>query len=114
MHSDYFEALQALAKCTFQCGSYDKRFVNNLSSLGPYDMLTVRQEQNIERLTFRYRKQLGRLKYGAPIAFIEAVAERARATQAERMREVKYHWVPEQRPGPTKENPQLTLLEHAA
>lgn len=113
MHSDYYEALQALAKCVYQVGSYDKRFVHDLARLGPYDMLTLKQQNNIERLAFRYRRQLGGMKYSVPIAFIESMADRAKAAKAgERTpEEVKYHWVPEQRPQrtPEKPNPQMTL-----
>jgi hypothetical protein len=112
MHSDYYETLQALAKCRYQVGSYDKRFVHDLASLGPYDMLTLKQQNNIERLAFRYRRQLGGLKYRVPITFIEAAVDRAKAAKAGQRtpEEVRYHWVPEQRPQPTDEaNPQLTL-----
>lgn len=112
MHHDYYEALKSLAKCTFQCGSYDKRFCQDLARLGPYDMLSIRQEQNIERLTYHYRRQLSFHGYGAPVAFIEAAMQRARAAIAARTQEAKYHFVPEQRPAtPEPKNPQLTLLE---
>lgn len=111
MHSDYYETLQALAKCRYQFGSYDKRFVHDLASLGPYDMLTLKQQNNIERLAFRYRRQLGGMKYRVPIAFVEAVADRARAAKVGQRtpEEVKYHWLGGKAPEPAKDNPQLSL-----
>lgn len=104
MHSDHYQALKALSRCTFYPGSWDKRFVRDMAALGPYDLLTPKQEQNIERLTYCYRKQLGRLGYGAPVAFIE----RARAEKAARAQEIRHPWLPE-RPQPETENPQLPL-----
>lgn len=47
--------LDALASCTFLPASWDKRFVRDLQGAAT---LTPRQALNIERLAFRYRRQI--------------------------------------------------------
>lgn len=46
----------ALSHCTFQVGSPDKRFVRNLQ--GYEGELTEKQAAYLDRLCYRYRKQL--------------------------------------------------------
>lgn len=50
------EALKALGRCRFGAGSYDKRFVRDLQDAPE---LTQRQGEELARLVYRYRKQLG-------------------------------------------------------
>lgn len=113
MNPLHYEALQHLRCCTFQVGSYDKRFVRDVGSLGEYDLLTPKQEAEVERLTFRYRRQLAGLGYRVPQFFKDAIEQRRLAAKAaiKTPDSVKYHWAPEQKPEPVKENPQLPLLE---
>ena len=51
--------LQELSRCTFCVGSYNKRFVNNLSALPVGSDITEKQANNIHRLFYRYRRQHG-------------------------------------------------------
>lgn len=53
MTARHYEALQALKQCTFLPGSWDKRFVRNLSALPQDAALTERQAANVERLAYR-------------------------------------------------------------
>lgn len=107
----HYRCLQALKRCTFYPGSFDKRFVRDVSSLGEYDLLTIKQIEQVERLAFRYRKQLSKHGYHPPVELMEAYVGRVRAERAAKHTpdEVKYYWAPEQRPQPVKENPQLPL-----
>lgn len=57
----HYESLQALKQCTFLPGSFDKRFVRDLSALPQDTELTEKQAANVERLAHRYRKQIGRV-----------------------------------------------------
>lgn len=51
--------IQELTRCTFQPGSWEKRFVRDLAALSPYDVLTERQAAALHRTAYRYRKQRG-------------------------------------------------------
>jgi hypothetical protein len=51
--------IKQLAKCTFLPGSWVKRFVRDLASLGTYDLLTEKQTLALERTAWHYRKQRG-------------------------------------------------------
>jgi hypothetical protein len=72
MESYQYRIIQALArKVTFLPGSWDKRFVRDLSALGEFDLLTVKQSNQVERLAFRYRKQLNRSGFVIPMEVLE-------------------------------------------
>ena len=72
MTARHYEALQALKQCTFLPGSYDKRFVRNLSALPQERELTERQAANVERMAYRYRRQIGRLIFGRYAEVLDA------------------------------------------
>lgn len=59
MRPEHYHALRELASCTFLPGSWNKRFVRDLSTLGPYDLLSPKQEVTVERLAHLYRRQIG-------------------------------------------------------
>lgn len=67
MQPRHYQALKALSQCTFYPGGFDKRFVRDLSVLSEYAMLTARQEEWIEKMLYRYRRQLGRKLAGLSI-----------------------------------------------
>lgn len=93
MHQEHYEALRALSGgVTYAVGSFDKRFARDLSGLGPYDMLTPKQEAQIERMAVRYRRQLSRLGYQAPHAWHARYQERLRNEVVPTPDAVKYHW----------------------
>lgn len=91
MDDFHYQAIQALWRCRFLPGSYDKRFIKDMAQLGPYDMLSIRQEQNIERLAYHYRKQLARVGYHAPPELLEPYFERKR--QQKTPDKIKNFWV---------------------
>lgn len=57
--SDY-RTIQALARCSFQPGSWPKRFVRDLASYPPDKDLTEKQQAALARVAWHYRKQLVR------------------------------------------------------
>jgi hypothetical protein len=60
MSEEQYRKLQTLwKKVTFLPGSWDKRFVRNLSSKAMTDEITEDQAKWIEIVWYRYRKQLG-------------------------------------------------------
>lgn len=75
----HYEALQALKQCTFLPGSFDKRFVRDLSALPADAELTERQAANVERLAYRYRRQIGRLIFESPTRIPSVQLERMTA-----------------------------------
>lgn len=93
MHQEHYKALQALSDgVTYAVGSFDKRFARDLSGLGPYDMLTPKQEAHIERMAVRYRRQLSRLGYQAPHAWHVQYQAKLRNEVVPTPDAVKYHW----------------------
>lgn len=60
MTARHYEALQALKLCTFYPGSWTKRFVRDLSALPQDAELTERQAEWVEKVAYRYRRQIGR------------------------------------------------------
>lgn len=56
----HYKCIQALSKCTFIPGSFEKRFVRDMETLGEYDMLSKKQTAFLERLAWRYRQQIGK------------------------------------------------------
>jgi hypothetical protein len=60
MDALYWTIIQELRKCSFYPGSYDKRFVRDMETLGEYDMLSPKQAALLERMAWRYRRQIGR------------------------------------------------------
>jgi hypothetical protein len=96
----HYQALQCLRLCTFGVGSWDKRFVRDVSTLGEYDLLTPRQEESVERLAYRYRKQLAAHGYRVPQAFVQTWEERKRVEKAEAtakaMPTLKTYWLDKQ------------------
>lgn len=58
MTEEQYSLLQRLKQCTFLPGSYDKRFVRNLSA-APKDVnLTKGQADYLSKLEHKYRRQL--------------------------------------------------------
>jgi len=52
-------AAHNLAGCTFQIGSYNKRFARDMSGMaGINSPVTEKQVNNLWRLVFRYRRQI--------------------------------------------------------
>lgn len=55
--------LNLLSKCTFQVGSFDKRFVRNLhAAANPQTQLTEKQAICLEQIFHRYRRQISNHK----------------------------------------------------
>lgn len=98
MDPRYFDALQALRYCRFLPGSFDKRFVRDLSSLPSDAPLTERQMAQVERLVVHFRTQLARMGYVAPMDLQQAHFDRKRLALGQTPDEVKYHWVRGQLP----------------
>lgn len=67
MQPKHQEAIKALNRCRFMPGSWDKRFVRDMAYLSDYAMLTAKQEEWIDRLLYRYRKQLARIEAGTQL-----------------------------------------------
>lgn len=62
MEPRHYEAIKMLKCCRFLPGSWDKRFVNDMSYLSEYAMLTAKQEEWTEKMLYRYRRQLARIE----------------------------------------------------
>lgn len=60
MDALHWHIIQELRQCSFYPGSYDKRFARDMATLGEYDMLSPKQAALLERLAWRYRRQIGR------------------------------------------------------
>lgn len=56
-HGPFDTMVDALVRCTFLPGSWDKRFVHDMSRLGESKM-TGKQADSIIRLVHKYRRQL--------------------------------------------------------
>ena len=63
--------LKALSGCTFGVGTWDKRFVRQMTGV---DEITEKQAYWILKLTFKYRRQLGLTQEAARAILIEAEA----------------------------------------
>lgn len=112
MDAMHYEALQALSRCRFLPGSWDKRFVRNLSGLPTEADLTEKQIAQIERLVVRFRNQLARHGYVAPIELAGAYYDRVRLAPVPNA--VKYAWVGEpspETPPVADDDPQLSLWD---
>jgi hypothetical protein len=55
-----YRTIQALARCSFQPGSWPKRFVRDLASYPRDKELTEKQQAALARVAWHYRKQLAR------------------------------------------------------
>jgi len=55
---DYRLQLDALKECTFRPGSYEKRFVRDVSSMSDGQILSTKMIELIENLYHRYRRQI--------------------------------------------------------
>jgi hypothetical protein len=92
MESYHYQTIQALEKrVTFLPGSWDKRFVRDVATLGEFDLLTPKQIEQIERLAFRYRKQLNRRGFVIPLEVLEPYVDRRRREPTPE--HIKNHWV---------------------
>ena len=69
MTDEQYKLLQRLAGCTFLPGSWEKRFVRNLSAEPKDYELSAKQLAALERLHYRYRRQLGEPDMLKPLAF---------------------------------------------
>lgn len=59
---EHLSMMDDLRKCTFQVGSFDKRFVRNVSALiNSKGLLTPKQAALIYTLHYRYRRQHGKI-----------------------------------------------------
>lgn len=54
------ELIDKLKQCRFAVGSYDKRFVNDMSVKPDNYQLTDKQASFLEKLAHRYRRQLAK------------------------------------------------------
>lgn len=94
----HYDTIQALnCRVTFLPGSWDKRFARDMHRLGEYDLLTPRQQQQIERMAYRYRRQLNTRGFVIPIEVLEPHVDRLR--QEKTPDNIKYHWVKERTNG---------------
>jgi hypothetical protein len=59
MTPEQHQALQRLARCRILPGSWDKRFIRGLASMPVEHVLTARQAEVLDKLTHKYRRQLG-------------------------------------------------------
>lgn len=78
-----YQTLQALAKCRFFPGSFEKRFVSNLASFAPHRELSERQRETLGNIAWSYREQLA----GHGIIVTTKPARVLAAEQAEQARE---------------------------
>lgn len=62
MDADSRLKLDLLRVCQFQPGSWEKRFVHDVAALGPYDLLSLRQQHKVDVLYWRYRRQVNALR----------------------------------------------------
>jgi hypothetical protein len=58
MTDEQYAAIQLLTRCTFLPGSYEKRFVGDMSLKLKTDELTERQSAFLARVAYRYRGQI--------------------------------------------------------
>jgi hypothetical protein len=58
MEPHYLHLILALNACTMLPASWDKRFIRSLGVFVIDDSLSERQIEQLERMAFRYRKQL--------------------------------------------------------
>ena len=58
MTPEQFSLIQRLSKCTFLPGSFEKRFVRNLAEYTVKDEISAKQQRYLEKLHYRYRRQL--------------------------------------------------------
>ncbi|NEP61459.1 MAG: hypothetical protein F6K31_31660 [Symploca sp. SIO2G7] len=61
MTPEQIEKINKLAGCTFKPGSWDKRFVRSLkesSEQTPNKELSVKQIEWVDKLTYKYRRQI--------------------------------------------------------
>lgn len=66
MDSETFLKLDALHRCGYRPGSFEKRFVQDMSALGPYDLLTARQIKTVDSLYWHYRRQINLIRSNHP------------------------------------------------
>jgi hypothetical protein len=64
MDKVHFEMLQGLRRCTFMPGSWDKRFVRDLASKPEDAELTEKQQEWVEKMAYKYRRQVGKVWTG--------------------------------------------------
>lgn len=55
-----YRTIQALARCSFQPGSWPKRFVRDLATYPPERELSEKQQAALARIAWLFRKQLAR------------------------------------------------------
>lgn len=55
-----YKIIQALARCSFQPGSWVKRFAHDLSAYSVDAVLSEKQQAALNRTAWHYRKQLSR------------------------------------------------------
>lgn len=64
----HFTIIQSLQRVTFLPASFDKRFARDMGTLGAYDMLSPKQAALLEKMAWRYRRQIGRALVPKPNA----------------------------------------------
>lgn len=97
-----YKTIQALAKCSFTPGSWNKRFVRDLAQYPPEKELSEKQQAALARVAWHYRQQLSRhgiAVVNKPPDVIGTDKEVERATQdQERLRQ----WEEAMKEGKTK------------
>lgn len=58
MTDEHYRLIQSLTRVTVLPGSWDKRFIGNMAAKGPDSLLSVHQAEWVERLAWKYRRQL--------------------------------------------------------
>lgn len=66
MDTERYQKIQYLARCSYQAGSWEKRFARDMSRLEPDDDITLRQAFAIDRQYYRYRKQIAAMPGDKP------------------------------------------------
>lgn len=66
METETFLKLDALHRCGFRVASWEKRFVRDMSALGPYDLLSPHQIKTVDSLYWHYRKQINFIRSNHP------------------------------------------------
>lgn len=72
MDKQTYRKLELLARCTFIPGSWNKRFVYALSALPQDAELSDKQAANVDRLYWRYRRQIVAFRKEADPELVEA------------------------------------------
>jgi hypothetical protein len=87
MNESDYRTIQALARCSFQSGSWTKRFVHDLATFPPERELSERQRSALTKVAWHYRKQLARYGVAVVTKPPEIEEEERQALEAEQQAE---------------------------